>query len=421
MKTSKNTLLIDGNHFVFKTFSVVKNYLGTNIKFMGSKEHRRTLVEKLATDFAYEFRKFSGVVDNVVFVIDSKSWRKDFYPDADYKGNREKSEDIDWDGFTDAQNIFIDRIKELGVIPHRVPGAEGDDLLFGWSSYLNSIGVSTIIMSGDRDMIQLANWNKSTNSHTLVYQPCASHLKKKGHKDKLYGYLGFNEYLKESDSDNNIDSFFEQLAASEDSDTRWKDAMNDMISEFKIESIDINAHEYAFVKVLTGDSGDNIKSIYEFLKKTKKGVQVYTVTEKKAQAILDDFKEKKRLDTIDVSYFYNQEYAREIALTSHRILNVKGQTPDQIKENIILNANLILLNKKSIPDSILDAILKSIEKVYLKDVERNHFIDYIALSHNKTILEGTVFEDKSNNTSVRASIFSDDENETDDDMSFIID
>ena len=81
------TLIIDGNYFLFRTLHVIGK---TGSEILGTDKDREMYVRKLATDLAYQLRLTDGFVDNVVWTLDSRSWRKDFYPDADYKGTRKK-------------------------------------------------------------------------------------------------------------------------------------------------------------------------------------------------------------------------------------------------------------------------------------------------------------------------------------------
>ena len=78
------TLIIDGNYFLHKTFFISGRIKGNQgaLNFIDDPEKDSDiLINKLATDFAYEVKRFSPVLDGIVYCIDSHSWRKDFYPE----------------------------------------------------------------------------------------------------------------------------------------------------------------------------------------------------------------------------------------------------------------------------------------------------------------------------------------------------
>ena len=65
-------------------------------------------------------------------------------------------------------------------------GCEADDLIFGWSSYLNSVGRNSIILSGDNDLIQLVHHDATSNTNTIYYNKFIK---------SLYVYPGFTEWI----------------------------------------------------------------------------------------------------------------------------------------------------------------------------------------------------------------------------------
>ena len=94
MKVGKHTLLIDGNYFVFsRLFVLPKPKTG---QLLGDDKQMSQFMRKLAIDFASEMRKLKMFVDDVILTVDSKSWRKDLYPESDYKGTRKQSSDVNW-------------------------------------------------------------------------------------------------------------------------------------------------------------------------------------------------------------------------------------------------------------------------------------------------------------------------------------
>ena len=67
-------MIIDGNYFLFKTLYVTANS-GSGI--LSNDQDVEMYMRKLATDLAYQIRMVEGFVDEVVWTLDSRSWRKD--------------------------------------------------------------------------------------------------------------------------------------------------------------------------------------------------------------------------------------------------------------------------------------------------------------------------------------------------------
>jgi len=159
MKVGKHTLLIDGNYFVYsRLFVMPRPKTG---KLLGDEKQKAQFMRKLSIDLASELRKLQDFVDDVVIAVDSKSWRKDLYPEADYKGTRKSDSSVDWANVYEVYGEFQNILKTRGVTVQQTSGAEADDVIFGWSVALNGRGKSCIVWTGDRDLIQLVNHSKA--------------------------------------------------------------------------------------------------------------------------------------------------------------------------------------------------------------------------------------------------------------------
>ena len=183
MKVGKHTLLIDGNYFVFSRLFVLPKPKGGAL-LLGDDKQKSQFMRKLAIDFASEMRKLKMFVDDVVLTVDSKSWRKDMYPEAQYKGTRKQNKTVDWTAVYEVYEAFQQIVAKKGVTVHQIQGAEADDVIFGWSTMLNARGKSCIVWTGDRDLIQLVNYSTTNDAHTLWYYNT---------KKSLYGYKGFEQ------------------------------------------------------------------------------------------------------------------------------------------------------------------------------------------------------------------------------------
>ena len=396
-KTGRHTFVIDGNYFLFRTLYVIPSR--TKKKgLLSTDEEVQSFVKKLATDFAYQIRLFEGLIDRVVWTVDSRSWRKDFYPEADYKGNRKQDSNINWDNFSKATSDFISILSKQGVIISKIDGAEGDDLMYAWNTESLANDKSVIMFTGDRDLVQLVDKSKNNNTHTILFSPA--------HK-KLYTYQGFSEWLDTEDVSETSDDVFDVLKVSVSPENQAKKLLKELVRKKKASIIEIDPEDFRFRKVLTGDAGDNVPPAYYYTSKNRR----YGISEKKATAIIAEFKEKH--GHLSHMYLYNEEYVTDLANMVIRVMNAKHMSREQIIANIKSNVNLMVLAAESIPEGILDEMFKSVES---KMNQRG--LQLKTISTMKSLLEGTEYA-KEVDSSFKASFFKDDDSDEADDMSFI--
>src|SRR5574344_1880291 len=113
MPKSKLTLIVDGNWLLMSRLSVLNN------RFVDELELNQELKLMLIKSINVVLRNFP-FIDNVIFVADGGSWRnqleipKYIYDErtstdqsVEYKGNRVKSSDINWDLLFESYGDFI--------------------------------------------------------------------------------------------------------------------------------------------------------------------------------------------------------------------------------------------------------------------------------------------------------------------------
>jgi len=378
----KSTLVIDGNYFIYSRLYVLprpKQIAGLpEEKFMSTDKDKGMFMRKLALDFASEMRKMKFIVNRIVFTVDHRSWRKDFYPESGYKSNRTLDEKIDWKGISEVIDDFLKIIQKQGVIVNKMPGAEGDDLIFAWSMYLNSNGENSIILTGDQDLIQLVNYNNSTGTYTLWYDNTRA---------KLVTYPGFNKWLHSSESSkNNIDIFSK--------DTGFylvdqiKKEFRELITKNKLTETEVFCDDFALEKILTGDKSDNIKSVIE--KPSSKGDKFFKFSPKKAKNVINTF--KKRHSRFSTLYLFEEEYKKEIVQLVSREMKVVGKN-DEILSNLEMNTTLVLLHVNTIPDAIQKSMFEQISS----DTISESPLQIITLSDRDKLLNNTKYLDPNYN------------------------
>ena len=123
-------------------------------------------------------------------------------------------------------------------------GAEGDDLLYFWSEHFNSIGEDCIIISGDKDMHQLARhnekgwtiiWNNNSKNNVLAVPP-----------DWEDNWVNKVESV----------SIFDMTA----SISPDKEKIKEFLKKVQVE--EIIRRDFVFNKMLTGDKGDAVPGVW---------------------------------------------------------------------------------------------------------------------------------------------------------------
>jgi len=344
MKLGKHTLLIDGNYFIYSRLFVMPR--PKSGKLLGDEKSRAQFLRKLCIDFASEIRKMQPFLDKIVLTIDSKSWRKDLFPDAKYKGTRTQDDSIDWTGVYEIYDEFKNVLAKKGVIVNQVNGAEADDLLFAWSTSLNVAGENCIIWTGDRDLIQLVDYSKATDGYTLWYYNT---------KKKLITFEGFNKMMGGPIDDNSTDDdLLFNLASKTALLERVRSEMQDWIKKNAIEIEEINCDHFIFEKVLIGDKSDNIKSVVTW----KKNDRTYNISPKQAEKIIDQY--LKEEETFSIDHMFNESQINKIVDIVDRTIG--HSTKPQIKARFNENLDIMLLHYNTIPESIQKAMQIEVDK-----------------------------------------------------------
>jgi len=343
---NKQTLIIDGHNFYFRTLFTLQQ--PKTHRLLDEQEEVDIFDEKLITDLYYTINKYKSFINDIVFVVDSKSWRKSLLLSDEYKGTRTTEEKINFKNFYSSVEVFNELLKKNGIKVSKVDSCEGDDLVFGWSTYLNSINKPFIIQSTDKDLTQLLD----TDVMSSQYNPIQNVLYM---SKKNYDIL---ESRKSKMSEFSVDDLFT-------SEVVTKTEFEKFISSSQCSIHVVDPEEIRFMKVISGDSSDNIVSVY---RKTSPSGRLMGIGEKTCVKILDRY--KSVIGDPSINYTY---YIREYSDTNKLLdiiyevckINDTGFTRRMLQENINTNGKLVVLSRATIPDYIQEAINTNIEE--LKD------------------------------------------------------
>ena len=344
MLKSKLTLIVDGNWLLMSRLSVVNN------KYVDDIDLCHNLKLMMIKSIEVVLRTFKDI-DNIIFVADGGSWRnkveipefmqQDEEANAEYKGTREKSQDINWDMIFTAYDDFVALLKQTGITSCKEKDVEGDDWCYFWSRYLNSIGTNCIIWSKDNDLKQLVKTDKN-KCFTAWWN-----------KDN-------GLYVEDIDENELSFLFNNEFSANESLMTGLCDKSKDLHK--------ISPNHIIIDKIIRGDASDNILPV--LVREPKSGsTRKFRVSSKDIDYELD-YNDKKSVQSYFENLLSQKSYAGRVKTTI-----------DNILEHFKYNKQLVLLDISSYPQ-------------YIKDIFDMHKDDY---NVSKNIVEAQSIIQASNN------------------------
>lgn len=348
MTKSRLTLIIDGNWLMMSRLGVLN----------GRYADERTLMKELKLmmikSINIVIRTFP-MIDNIIFVSDGGSWRKDVsIPEymktisgdvVEYKGNREQTVDINWDMVFEEFNGFIDELQKSGIAAFHEPGIEGDDWCWYWSRQLNNNGTNVIIWTKDRDITQLVKTD-SNGCFTIVWNKTDGVFISE--EDDLTSFL--------------LNPIYQQ------NDSILKDVIN-----HSTKSVITSPQQIQIDKIIRGDKGDNIFPIMTKVTNGTSG-RVYSVNKKNLPESLNIY------DIDAVRCWVNE-------VMSMKSYAGKVKEPvEQIIDHFIYNRKLVVLDKPSYPEYILDIFNKYDNWFDEHDIQTNIHLDDSAVSSTESVL-----------------------------------
>jgi 5'-3' exonuclease len=343
------TLLIDGHNFFFRClWSTFKQ--GSKSKFLTSKKDMDSYEKKLMVDFCSVAKQMNPIVNDIVFVKDSHSWRKDLLLQQEYKGNRKKNQDnIDRNGFSTVINNFTDTLVNMGVKVSQVERSEGDDLISAWSNNLFEEGKSTLIFSTDKDLTQLV---KCVNDvHIIQYAPIQNKLYVSQETQDIIDELNHKEITQEN--------LFEELFTISIDNNPFQNFVETTDVEV------VSPEHVRFAKIVGGDTSDNIYPVY--YKPATETSRSKGLGTKTVEKIYNSFKEKLGCE-FDYHIYENSDAVKILCNVIYDVAKIKDDefTKRMLFENIKINTSLVSLTPDSIPTDVLENMHSNIEEEKLK-------------------------------------------------------
>ena len=249
-------LIIDGNYILSRlVFTLHKNNLLYGA-LSQSLENTIISYKKL-----YPFT-------NIYLVSDSKekSWRKNL--NSNYKSTRKKDTDIDWSFVYKVYDEFKQNIKGARILES--PRIEGDD----WIAFLvhknNQNKQSNFIVSNDYDIKQLLKFDIENEWINFMSNEMYN-------QEKIFLPKNYQIFVNKIKGKSNDDIF------NLNDNTEFLNLMFRFINKYNLNEID--SIESLMIKIISGDTSDNIQSVYQ----TSKSGKVRGIGAKGAQSIYDSY------------------------------------------------------------------------------------------------------------------------------------
>lgn len=311
-------IIIDGAYFAYKTLYAVGEQ--KDGKLLNSNESISTFVRKYVTDLCYILRNCPAH-KRIIITKESRSWRRDILiKNGEYKGTREKNnEKVNWDNFYAAIDIINNLLQDKNFIISEINSAEGDDLMYLWSNLLWENSESSIIITGDHDMLQCI---KTGSSEVIVLNPNST--------NRIL-YKGIVKDIVEDDIFNPNNIF------------TTNNISNLQMLENSCKSIEyIDVQDFILQKIFTGDPGDAVPSVHSWLV----GKTTHKISDKRAQKIINE------CNLLDIKL---NDIVKYNDLIVGSLSSICKTTPDKniIRENIERNIQLMWLDHSQIPSGII--------------------------------------------------------------------
>lgn len=285
--------------------------------------------------------------DRVILTIESRSWRKTYYPL--YKANRDAGKEADdkLDLFYEAVNKAADFMRDFTNAKVIAAGeAEGDDIIAVLAQKLSLDGEKVTIVSTDGDFKQLLRYKG-----VKIFNPI-----KKNYVTE-YSHLDYITKLVKGDAGDNVPSSYPRIKKEIlEAIARDEDLLE---TEFKNVDKMIERQKYYIANFLEIDeipadlSSDEWEEVLAIAREKKDKLQA-----KVKQAKIDDeFKTDEKLKAKDKHLRDIIKLAKKENITEAKLFNVINSFRDGFKRN----EKLICLKVDNIPEHVAKNVLKEWE------------------------------------------------------------
>lgn len=290
--------------------------------------------------------------DNIIFVSDTrqKIWRKDIYPE--YKDGRKKDDTIDWETVYREYDIFKENVRKKLPYVRLFEAAkiEGDDFIAHSVKESNKRGDSNVIVATDVDYDQLLSFNMEER-WINIRMTC------KMSDNRTFIPYGSEVFYHEVINNTEFD-FFEPSKILDF--VYFLETLNK-----KSNIVFVNNYDSLFLKITTGDKGDNIKSVFR-CKDKRYNENANGIGGAGAEKILAKFKDIYGEDTNPENDDFVEKLSNVIIFDKKISREFQEEALYILDKNIKFNRSMVSMDKKYVPENIYSIITET----YNKEMER---------------------------------------------------
>lgn len=388
----KRILIIDGNYFCQRVLGQVN--MGDSVNNLETAEEQKNFKIALNNSLVNLWMTFNNeryqLIDNIIFVTDFGSWRKDVEPFRPYyipedsnipigykeqRKTKKEESPINYDNFYTLITEFVESIKDL-VIVFKINKLEGDDnIMLLANKFANDPSIFAIIFGNDGDL------NQVIKDNVIIFRNIKSKNAPNGEfaiNLKTYERLFENSLLS-----NNLETeyyrtlFSIQIGCTNGTSVIKRDLHNGIILATPFRT--------ALVKSISGDKKDNIFSLISWNSTT--GTRRYSITENHISKAL-----KKH------GYSLTEDTCQRILLSKNNLINLllslkevtkqPNVSSDSIIAHLFHNLRINMLSVNNVPEVYRKEFDKIFEenrdRIYNGTLDINSFKNiYKQINHNK--------------------------------------
>lgn len=376
-------IVIDFNNIAMRAMNACIYMHDSGVSNYDTQEECDIMARKITTDMAYILRTFCA--DRTIIVCDAKHpWREKVYddiPGMEYKGNRVKDENKNWNNIFKTINDLKGIYERKGFIVCEIEHTEADDLAALYKKLLyTERRENVILVSSDRDWCQLIDYDASDNSFCLVYNPIINNKGKK----KLYVTNTCYEWINLPEITN---IFFNNY-------NKDKELVRNILKDVKTEMEVIDPEKVLTEKIVCGDDGDNIPGFYDFYSNGKKvrftELRMHKMFESAGVSNLQEFKDKCSDGTI--KEHIEKLFKKEITDLDTNVRLMRQRKLVELNPVLFPQEEIDTFNGKYVADvDTLKGHLGNVSNIKMEDLLNG--TDYVSENYQKQPRENAIFKE----------------------------
>ena len=331
-------ILVDFNYIFYRILFAKTTGSAYPVNDMDKQELKRDILSSiLSTIIQYPDLK------GLIFCADGgTSWRTSIEGNENYKANRsDRHSKVDMESAMYVFSDILNVLKNSGIPVLKASTIEGDDWCCCLSHLFYKQGISSLILSGDKDLFQLLRAEDDFSKYVVMYNQF----------DQMH-------YIPKPIPVAAVDIFSLDKIGN--------------LSVFSMAHTVIDPEKISFIKILSGDKSDNVPSAYTYT--TKSGKSTFGFTEKRVERLLEEKRNFLSLSKIVENHIDRISLAKSMIET----VSTKDDPSDievlsEINQGLERNIKACYLSPSVYPLHIKTTILNVIKQVLSSSVKNKSY------------------------------------------------